>query len=128
MAKHALLLVAIVLFSSVGAIAQAAAPATAPTTTPADHPDSGEGKISSTAHQITIDGKPLAYHATTGNLVVKDETGKPKADMFFVAYDADNSGDPATRPITFLFNGGPGAAAVWLHLGAAGPKTIAMDE
>jgi carboxypeptidase C (cathepsin A) len=102
---------------------------TAPSTSPSTHP-SDEGKLSTTHHQITLDGKPLAYSVTAGELVMKDESGKPKADMFFTAYDRDDTAaaDPATRPITFLFNGGPGAAAVWLHLGAAGPKTFAEDD
>ena len=104
---------------------QTTAPATAPTTSPTE---SAEGKVSTTAHQITLDGKPLAYHAMAGDLIARDDTGKAKAHMFFVAYNKDDTGDAANRPITFLFNGGPGAAAVWLHLGAAGPMTIALDD
>jgi carboxypeptidase C (cathepsin A) len=102
---------------------------TAPSTSPATHPSQDDGKISTTHQQIMLDGKPLAYHATAGDMVMKDESGKPKADMFFVAYDRDDSAsDPSKRPITFLFNGGPGAAAVWLHLGCAGPKTIDIGD
>jgi carboxypeptidase C (cathepsin A) len=104
----------------------AAAISLAQTTGPTTKP--GETKLSTTHHEITLNGKTLSYTATAGPLAMQDETGKPQADLFYVAYDADNTTDPATRPITFLFNGGPGAAAVWLHLGAAGPKTIELDD
>lgn len=84
-------------------------------------------KLVSTEHQITVAGEALKYRATAGPLLLKDDTGKPKASFFFVAYEKLPAGNPADRPITFVFNGGPGAAAVWLHLGAAGPKRIDLD-
>jgi hypothetical protein len=63
-------------------------------------------------------------------MVQRDEGGAAKADMFFVAYILDRPDDapPTTRPITFIFNGGPGAASVWLHLGTAGPKRINLND
>ncbi|HSV15117.1 MAG TPA: hypothetical protein VLI90_12735 [Tepidisphaeraceae bacterium] len=103
------------------AIAQTEPSTTGPSTT---RSSADEQKVSRSRHEITLDGKKLAYHATAAEMAMKDESGKAKANMFFVAYDLDDARDAATRPITFLFNGGPGAAAVWLHLGAAGPKTI----
>ena len=85
--------------------------------------------LSVTDGQINIDGAALKYKATAGTLVMKDESGHPKASFFFVAYEKQPPADnPARRPITFLFNGGPGAAAVWLHLGAVGPKRVALDD
>src|SRR3954447_19501126 len=113
------------LFSTAIASAQTE-PSTAPSTRPAATAE--EQKVSRTHHEITVDGKRLAYQATAGEMAMKDESGKAKANMFFVAYDLDQSGEPSARPVTFLFNGGPGAAAVWLHLGAAGPKTIEMGD
>ena len=53
-------------------------------------------------------------------------SGKSKANFFFVAYLKEPTVSPADRPITFIFNGGPGAAAVFLHLGCAGPQRIAL--
>jgi carboxypeptidase C (cathepsin A) len=100
---------------------QPAPPATQPEATAS--PD----KLSVTNHQIMLDGKPFAYRATAGRMTMKDESGKPKADIFFVSYDT-RAADLTKRPITFLFNGGPGSAAVWLHLGAAGPKTVELDK
>lgn len=161
------------------------------------------GKASVTQHELRIRGESLHYRATAADMLMKDENGKLKATVFFVAYDrlrdaateaepatgtaspghsasADKAGsqgqvdsadkaasqvqaDPAdkagskvqadsadeakagegkatasrpalgedtpeARPLTFVFNGGPGAAAVWLHLGTAGPRRIRLAD
>src|SRR5579863_6818677 len=78
-----------------------------------------------THHQITVDGKTLKYTASAGRLPIKRGDGKIEAEMFFVAYSLD--GQEATkRPLTFAFNGGPGSASIWLHMGALGPRRVAM--
>jgi carboxypeptidase C (cathepsin A) len=79
-----------------------------------------------THHQITIDGKSLKYTATTGRLPIKRGDGKIEAEMFFVAYSLDGQ-DPSKRPLTFAFNGGPGSATIWLHMGALGPRRVALQ-
>ncbi len=79
-----------------------------------------------THHQITVNGKTLAYTATTGRLPLKRPDGKIEAEMFFVAYTLDGQ-DAAKRPLTFAFNGGPGSASVWLHMGALGPKRVVLQ-
>jgi carboxypeptidase C (cathepsin A) len=84
-------------------------------------------KLSITQHQTTLGDEIFKYRATAGTLTMKDESGKAKANMFFVAYDTQAK-DLTTRPITFLFNGGPGAAAIWLHLGGVGPKCVDLDD
>jgi carboxypeptidase C (cathepsin A) len=63
----------------------------------------------------------LSYTATVGSLPVRDDKGKKIGEVVFTAYTLDGR-DPATRPVTFAFNGGPGAASVYLNLGAIGPK------
>ncbi len=79
-----------------------------------------------THHQITLDGKALKYTATTGRLPIKRGDGKIEAEMFFVAYTLD--GQEATkRPLTFAFNGGPGSASIWLHMGALGPRRVVLN-
>jgi carboxypeptidase C (cathepsin A) len=78
-----------------------------------------------THHQITVDGKPLKYTATTGRLPIKRGDGKIEAEMFFVAYTLDGQ-DSEKRPLTFAFNGGPGSATIWLHMGALGPRRAAL--
>ena len=88
-----------------------------------------------TQHTITIGGQEIAYTVTAGTLVLKEETAsrdeefkgeKPMAEFFFVAYTRDGVDDPAGRPLTFSFNGGPGSSSVWLHLGVLGPRRVVM--
>jgi carboxypeptidase C (cathepsin A) len=79
-----------------------------------------------THHQTTLDGKLLKYTATTGRLPIKRDDGKIEAEMFFVAYTLDGQ-DAGKRPLTFAFNGGPGSASIWLHMGALGPKRVVMQ-
>jgi carboxypeptidase C (cathepsin A) len=78
-----------------------------------------------THHQATVDGATLAYTATAGHLnALALGTGAARASFFYVAYTLDGAA-PATRPVTFFYNGGPGSATVWLHLGSFGPKRLA---
>ena len=79
-----------------------------------------------THHQISVGGRILSYTATTGRLPIKREDGKTEAEMFFVAYTLDGQ-DAGKRPLTFAFNGGPGSASVWLHMGALGPKRVVLQ-
>ena len=79
-----------------------------------------------THHQITIDGKLLRYTATAGRLPIKRGDGKIEAEMFFVAYTLDGQ-DVGERPLMFAFNGGPGSASLWLHMGALGPKRVVLQ-
>ena len=78
--------------------------------------------------QVTIGGKVWKYTATTGFMPLRDADGELEAKIFYVAYTADDAGDRANRPLMFSFNGGPGSSSVWLHLGALGPKRVAMPE
>lgn len=91
-----------------------------------------EDNLSVTHHSVIINGKELNYTATTGTLVLKEETDKegekPKASIFFVAYTLDDVEDTSKRPVTFSFNGGPGSSSVWLHLGVLGPRRVKPDE
>ncbi|HEY4322186.1 MAG TPA: hypothetical protein VGM77_13545 [Gemmatimonadales bacterium] len=81
--------------------------------------------ISETQHTTTIGGKTIAYTAHAGTLVLKGPDGKARASMFFVAYTKDGE-DPSKRPLTFFYNGGPGAATIWLHMGMMGPKRVQL--
>ncbi len=93
---------------------------------PPMHFDMTEVPPVQTHHTIRVNGQELRYTATTGRLPIKDAEGKIEAEMFFVAYTLDGA-DPATRPLTFAYNGGPGSSSIWLHMGALGPKKIAMQ-
>lgn len=79
-------------------------------------------------HAITIGGKPFEYRAETGMLPLLADDGTPRAGVFYVAYTAKPAADPATRPVMFCFNGGPGAASVWLHLGGLGPRRAKVND
>jgi len=85
-------------------------------------------KLSVTRHSINIHGQSLSYTATAGCLTASNEIGKQKAKLFFVAYVKDTGEDISRRPITFAFNGGPGASSVWLHMGAIGPKRAVLQD
>ena len=75
----------------------------------------------------------LKYRSTAGQIPLTDDNGKIRARIFFVYYQqtgttAASEPSEETRPVTFVFNGGPGAASVWLHLGTAGPKKVHLPE
>jgi carboxypeptidase C (cathepsin A) len=75
-----------------------------------------------TEHSINTARGPLAYTATAGTLAFYDQSGEQSASVFYTAYVAKN-GQP-NRPLTFVFNGGPGAASAFLHLGLVGPRVL----
>jgi len=80
-----------------------------------------------TRHEIRAGGKTLRYTATVGMMPIKNRDGETEARIFFMAYTLDDGGNRSRRPLTFSFNGGPGSASVWLHLGAIGPKRVKMN-
>ncbi|HKW67706.1 MAG TPA: hypothetical protein VJP04_10495 [Terriglobales bacterium] len=90
------------------------------------HFDVSEVPPAVTHQQATINGRVLHYTATAGRLPIKREDGKIEAEMFFVAYTLDGE-NPAQRPLTFAFNGGPGSSSVWLHMGALGPRRVVLQ-
>jgi carboxypeptidase C (cathepsin A) len=91
-----------------------------------EHYDMTEVAPVVTHHQITVDGKLLKYTATAGRLPIKRGDGKIEAEMFYVAYTVEGQ-DAAKRPLTFAFNGGPGSASIWLHMGALGPRKVVLQ-
>src|SRR5881392_3441246 len=80
-----------------------------------------------TKHEITVGGKTLKYTATVGMMPIKNRDGETEARIFFMAYTLDGVSDRQKRPLTFSFNGGPGSASVWLHMGALGPRRVPMN-
>ena len=100
--------------------AGAAAPAKPEDKTP-------EAKTSVTKHQIRMNGAVLAYTATAGTMLMKNDKDEPIALFGFTSYVKDG-GDPRTRPIMFAYNGGPGSASAWLHMGILGPKRTVLED
>jgi carboxypeptidase C (cathepsin A) len=85
-------------------------------------------KAVTTSHSVQIGGRSIAYKATAGTLIIRDEKGKPDASVFYVAYTADGEKDGSRRPVTFLYNGGPGSASIWLHMGSFAPVRIVTSS
>ena len=92
-----------------------------------EHFDVSEVPPVVTHHQISVGGKTLQYTATAGRLPIKRADGKIEAEMFFVAYTLDGQ-EASKRPLTFAFNGGPGSASIWLHMGALGPRHVVLQQ
>jgi carboxypeptidase C (cathepsin A) len=90
------------------------------------HFDMKETPASVTHHEVTVKGRALHYTATAGRMPIKNGEGVTEALMFYVAYTLDGA-EAATRPVTFAYNGGPGSASIWLHMGALGPRTVVLD-
>jgi carboxypeptidase C (cathepsin A) len=83
-----------------------------------------------TRGSVTVEGKPISYQAEAGTLVLDGsgaDEGKPQVAMSYVAYFKQGA-DASTRPITFIYNGGPGSSTVWLHMGAWGPKRVVTND
>ena len=101
----------------------------------ADHKDTDKDaatpitpeKAVATHHEVTLDGKALKYTATAGTLLVRDEEDKPYGSIFYVAYTLDGA-EPQSRPVSFLYNGGPGSSTLWLHMGSFSPVRIQTDS
>ncbi|MGH8121742.1 MAG: S10 family peptidase, partial [Rudaea sp.] len=91
-----------------------------------DHVALAQPQSSTSEGSVTVEGKRIDYKAVAGTLVLHgsgDKEDEPQISMFYAAY-FEKGVDAAKRPITFLYNGGPGSATVWLHMGAFGPKRV----
>jgi carboxypeptidase C (cathepsin A) len=75
---------------------------------------------------IPLRGKTLAYTVTPGHLTIRNDKGEPTASMFYTAYTVPSPG--RARPVTFLFNGGPGSSSMWLHMGSFGPMKVDASQ
>jgi carboxypeptidase C (cathepsin A) len=95
-------------------------------------PDASHAPVRVT-NAVTIAGERVTYVAETGMLPLLKPDGTSRASVFYVAYTREEKAESGkrkaeTRPVTFCFNGGPGSASVWLHLGALGPRRVKMNE
>ena len=79
-------------------------------------------------HQISLHGQTIQYTAHVGFMPIRHATtGQTYGHLFYVYYSKNGVSDKSKRPVWFLFNGGPGAATIWLHMGAFGPKMVKME-
>ncbi len=81
-----------------------------------------------TDHTIRLGGQTIPYKATAGTILLKNEKGEPTGLMYSVAYMRSDVKDLSQRPISFLYNGGPGSATLWLHMGAFGPRRVSTVD
>ncbi len=108
-------------------------PAGQPPAAGADHKDAEKEaaippeKTVGTLHEMTLGGKTLKYTATAGTLLIRDEVDKPYGSIFYVAYTLEGA-EAKSRPVSFLYNGGPGSASLWLHMGSFSPVRIETDS
>lgn len=86
-----------------------------------------EAKTSVTKHSVKIGGKKIVYTATAGTMLMKNDDQEPIALIGYTAYVKDDS-DLRTRPIMFAYNGGPGSASLWLHMGILGPQRAVVED
>ncbi|MGD8357256.1 MAG: peptidase S10 [Lysobacterales bacterium] len=100
--------------------------------TPADKSDDAakdvpEAQQWTSQHELKIGGKTVRYTATAGTMLMRNDKDEPIALFGYTAYTADGA-DPGKRPIMFAYNGGPGSASLWLHMGVLGPqRAVATD-
>lgn len=86
-----------------------------------------EEKSSVTKGSVRINGQEIKYAATAATYVIKADDGTPKATFFFVGYTKDDVADKSKRPVSFIYNGGPGSASSYTHMGL-GPKRIVLTD
>ncbi len=116
---------ALVLFL-IGTSAVAQNSAASPTPSPSPMAVRSEDPPVVTKHSSRVGGRQLNYTVTTGFMPIRNSvSGDNEGRIFYMAYTLDGA-DKRTRPLMFSFNGGPGSASVWLHLGALGPKRVKM--
>jgi len=100
---------------------RSASPAAA--STPPPDPGDGDTPDAVTSHTAVIGGAPIAYTARAGTITLRNEKEQPTARVFYTAYTVEGS-DPGTRPVTFIYNGGPGSSTMWLRMGSFGPVRV----
>jgi carboxypeptidase C (cathepsin A) len=105
---------------------------TADRTTAADTPESGKPGVTpprsfESSHKGVFHGAEIRYRCVAAELHLPDADGAPKASLFSFSYLVDSAA-PAARPVMFLFNGGPGSASLWLHMGGLGPRIIKVPQ
>lgn len=117
---------ALIALLSAPSVAQTAAPSTTASPTSASTAETPRPNRSVTHHSGTFNGVRVDYRAIAGETFLTGDDGKPKAAIFSTSYIRE--GNDPNRPVTFLFNGGPGSGSVWLHMGAFGPVRVAIPS
>jgi carboxypeptidase C (cathepsin A) len=98
----------------------------ADTNKPPENPPKEESSV--TEHSIRIGDQTINYKVTASTTLLKDDKGEPTALIYSTAYTRSDVKDLSQRPIAFIYNGGPGSASLWLHMGAFGPRRVVTDN
>jgi carboxypeptidase C (cathepsin A) len=109
-------------------LAAAAAVVTLAVPALAQEADTPEPRVWESRGQVTVAGERIRYAVTAGETFLRDSDGNPTASIFSTSYIADGTSDPRTRPVAFVFNGGPGSASLWLHMGVFGPQRLVLPD
>ena len=104
---------------------QADAPAKSEVGAGKGSPDAPYRKV--TRHSLDVNGQSITYEAIAGETLLRDMTGAATARIFSFTYKRTDV-DETDRPVLFVFNGGPGSASLWIHMGAIGPKQVVLDN
>ena len=94
----------------------------------AESTESAKPQSSVTHGSVTVGGETIHYTATAGTMILKNDDEKAVASMSYVGYTKDGVTNPASRPVTFLYNGGPGSSTIWLHMLAFGPELMPVGN
>ncbi len=125
---HRPLVLSSLLLAMAAPLAQAAdAPASGSTAAPAAATAAPKEESAVTHHSLALADGSIKYTATAGTLLLKDDKDEATASVFYVAYTKDGA-DLNHRPVTFLYNGGPGSATIWLHMGSVGPVRVETSD
>jgi carboxypeptidase C (cathepsin A) len=81
-----------------------------------------------TEHSVRIGGQEVPYKATVGSILIKNDEGDPTALIYYTAYTRTDVKDLSHRPLSFLYNGGPGSSSIWVHMGAYGPRRVVTTD
>ena len=81
-----------------------------------------------TQGSVLVGGETIQYTARAGTLPLTDAAGKTLANVFYISYTKDGVADPSERPLLFSFNGGPGSASMWMHIGLVGPRRVKLGD
>jgi carboxypeptidase C (cathepsin A) len=106
----------------------AAVPAAAPRDTASRPAPVPKEESAVTEHTIRLGGVLVPYRATAATMILKNDKDEPIGSLYYTAYTRTDVKDPSQRPLAFVYNGGPGSASAWLHLGAFGPRRIVTTD
>lgn len=93
----------------------------------APHPDPEPARWES-HHSVVVDGETVEYDAVVGSVILRDDGERATGELFYTAYFRTNGAPAAERPLVFAYNGGPGSASFWLHMGIMGPRRVVTPE